>query len=86
MKTPEPHATKQGKAVNLGKLYRYDTKDGVRYILSHWRQDRSPRGFYITREEVHARLDELLDSLEQGQHTPKVRGRSSAKWKGHAPA
>ena len=46
------------------EIYRYDTKKGIRYVLSSWRKDGSPRGFMIGRDEVHERIDKLLDSLD----------------------
>jgi hypothetical protein len=82
MMTPEPHDTPEGKAVNLGVMYRYETKRGVRYVLSYWRKDGSPRGFMITRAGVHKLIDELLDSLDRGEPTSTVKGRASRKWKG----
>jgi hypothetical protein len=51
-------------AVDLGALYGYETKEGVRYILSGWREGGSPRGFYLSRECLHEKIDELLASLD----------------------
>lgn len=80
--TPEPHDTPEGTAVNLGMLYRYETKRGVRYVLSHWRRDGSPQGFMITRAKLHEKIDELLDALDRRPSSPAVSGRTSKKWKG----
>lgn len=58
------HETPDGMAVDLGTLNGYDAKEGVRYILSGWREGGSPRGFYLSRERLHEKIDELLDSLD----------------------
>jgi hypothetical protein len=83
MKTPEPHDTPRGTAVDIGTLYRYETRDGIRYILSGWRDAGAPKGFYITREQLHERIDSLLDTLDaDAGQKPTVPGQSSRKWKG----
>jgi hypothetical protein len=85
MKTPEPYSTEQGVAVDLGVLYRYDKKDGaVTYILSAFREEGSPRGFFISRKQVHEQIDKLLDILDEHPASSKVAGSASKKWAGEA--
>jgi len=83
MKTPEPYDTAEGIAVDIGTLYRYETKEGVRYILSGFREDGSPRGFFITRDQVHEQIDKLLNRVEASATSkPDVPGTRSKKWSG----
>ena len=83
MKTPEPYETSEGTAVDLGTLYRYETKEGVRYILSAFREAGSPRAFFITRDQVHEQIDRLLDRVDASAVSkPGVPGTKSKKWSG----
>jgi len=83
VKTPEPYETSEGTAVDLGTLYRYETKEGVRYILSAFREAGSPRAFFITRGQVHEQIDRLLDRVDASAASkPGVSGTKSKKWSG----
>ena len=83
MKTPEPYETSEGTAVDLGTLYRYETKEGVRYILSAFREAGSPRAFFITRDQVHEQIDRLLDRVDASAASKQgVPGTKSKKWSG----
>jgi hypothetical protein len=83
VKTPEPYETSEGTAVDLGTLYRYETKEGVRYILSAFREAGSPRAFFITRDQVHEQIDRLLDRVDASAASkPGVPGTKSKKWSG----
>lgn len=86
MDTPIPFSTGKGKAAELGLIRRYETDEGPRYMLEHG-QKGSPRAFRITRQQVHEKMDDLLDNLdrfidERGGPTPTISPDASRKWSG----
>ena len=87
MDTPIPFSTGKGTAAKLGLIRRYETKEGPLYMLEAWSEGGSPRAFKITRQQVHEKMDDLLDNLdrfadERGGPTPTISPDASRRWSG----